>query len=237
MKCLYRISDNGYNKVKFASASKKRCLFNFLENWIPDEVTVLMDKVTPETKEFLETYRDVAGLDVREIEGGSSAQSFRIAFEMALELPDDEIIYLVEDDYWHLPYSRQILLEGIERSHYVTLYDCPDKYVPASRGGNPLIPDDGADITKVILTKSSHWRLTNSTTCTFAAKVKTLREDYPIWKQLCFPTPETTYPEDFKCFLTLREKGRTLISPVPTLSTHCEPAFAAPLTDWEKELQ
>jgi hypothetical protein len=237
MKVFYRISDNGYNKVKFATATKRRCLFNFLENWIPDEVTVLMDKVVPETKEFLLNYRDVAGLDVQEIEGGSSAQSFRIAYEKALQLPDNEIVYLVEDDYWHLPFSRTCLLEGIERAHYATLYDAPDKYVAGIRGGNPLIPEDGADPTKVFLTKSTHWRLTNSTTCTFASTVEQLREDYEVWKKWCFPTPETTHPHDFQCFLELRSLGRALVSPIPTLSTHCEPAWSAPLIDWEEEMK
>ena len=236
MKVIYRISDNGYVKTKFERATKKRCLFNFLENWIADEVTVLVDRVIPETKQFLEDYRDIAGLDVQFIDGGSSAQSFRIAFERALELPDDEVVYLVEDDYWHLPFSRRILLEGIERADYVTLYDAPDKYIPASKGGNPFIDDDGADVTKVILTPSSHWRLTNSTTCTFAAKVSTLKADYETWKKWCFPTHEEKHPHDFQCFLALRESGRSLISPLPTLSTHCELMWAAPLIDWEKEM-
>src|SRR4051812_35526486 len=135
MKCLYRISDNGYAKVKFPRATKKRCLLNFLEHWPLEEVTVLVDKVVPETKQWLEEYRDLTGLDVKFIEGGSSAQSFRIAMETSLQLPDDEQVYLVEDDYWHLTHSRRVLLEGLERSHYVTLYDCVDKYIPASKGG------------------------------------------------------------------------------------------------------
>jgi hypothetical protein len=227
MKVYYRISDAGYNKVKFETATKRRCLFNFLENWIPDEVTVLMDRVNPETKEFLLTYRDVAGLDVQEIDGGSSAQSFRIAYEMALQLPDEEIVYLVEDDYWHLPFSRRCLLEGIQRADYVTLYDAPDKYVSTN----------GADETKVLLTASSHWRLTNSTTCTFASRVSQLKEDYPTWKNFCFAAWDQRHTHDFECFSELRSIGRTLISPIPSLSTHCEPNWKAPLIDWEEELK
>lgn len=236
MKVLYRISDGSYVKERFAQATKRRCLFNFLENWLPEEVTILADKVSDETREFLEMYRDTASIDVQFIQGGSSAQSFRIAYEMALELPDEEVVYLVEDDYWHLPFSRRCLLEGIERADYVTLYDAPDKYVPASKGGNPLIDEDGADVTKVILTASTHWRITNSTTCTFAAKVKTLRADYKTWKEFCFATPNVSHPNDFPCFIDLRGQGRSLISPLPTLSTHCEPAWKAPLIDWEKEM-
>lgn len=236
MRCLYRISDNGYKKAKFSGATKKRCLLNFLTHWPIEEITVFMDKCVPETEQFLRDYADVTNLQVVPISGGSSAQSFKIIVDKALELPDSEKVYLVEDDYWHLDFSRDILLEGLERSDYVTLYDAPDKYVPASKGGNPFIDEDGGDISKVILTKSTHWRLTNSTTCTFATSVKTLREDYETWKKWCFAAPEQTHPNDFPCFLELREKGRSLLSPLPSLSTHCEPSWAAPLIDWDKEI-
>ena len=43
-------------------------------------------------------------------------------------------------------------------------------------------------------------------------------------------------------FLDLRAKGRTLEQPIPTKSTHCEPAWAAHLhgtgvSDWDKILE
>lgn len=236
MKAIYRISDNGYVKPKFGGATKKRCLLNFLEHWPLDEIIVLADKCTPETRDFLQDYADLSNLVVKDIQGGSSAQSFRLAVEEALQLPATETVYLVEDDYWHMPFSRRVLLEGIDRADYVTLYDAPDKYVPASMGGNPFIDDDGGDASKVILTKSTHWRLTNSTTCTFATKVETLAADFHIWKEFCFATPDQKHPHDFQCFLKLREQGRSLISPIPSFSTHCEPAWAAPLVNWLDEI-
>ena len=228
MKVLYRISDNGYVKEKFANATKKRCLLNCLMQFPLDEVTVFVDKVIPETQEFLDDYAELTGLKLVPIQGGSSAGSWRIVRDHALTLPDDEVVYFLEDDYMHLDGSRTALLEAIDRADYVTLYDAPDKYVPARAGGNPYIEDDGADPTRVILTKSRHWRLTNSTTMTFACKVKTLREDNDLWKQFT----EGNHPHDFQAFLALRAKGRALLSPIPTLSTHCEPAWAAPLVDW-----
>jgi hypothetical protein len=232
MHVLYRISDNGYVKPKFENATKQRCLLNLLEQWPLEEVTVFADKCVPETMDFLMDYAEVTGLRVHDIStnpnAGSSSGTWRIVRDWALDLPDEEIVYFVEDDYLHLDMSRTCLLEGVERADYVTLYDAPDKYVPASKGGNPLIGDDGADETKVILTKSHHWRLTNSTTMTFACKVHTLREDNDTWKKYT----SGTHPHDFQCFLELRQYGRALISPIPTLSTHCEPAWAAPLMDW-----
>lgn len=233
MKVLYRISDNGYIKNKFPNATKYNCLYNFLNVWGEvnvDEITVYVDKVTPETQAMLDEAARIRGIKLVPIQGGSSAGSWRIVRDVALTYDDKEIVYFVEDDYFHLNHSRQALVEALERADYATLYDCPDKYVPARFGGNPLIGDDGADITKVLLTPTRHWRMTNSTTMTFAVKVGTLREDNEIWKKYT----EGDHPHDFNCFLELREKGRALLSPIPTLSTHCEPNWAAPGVDWSK---
>jgi hypothetical protein len=162
---------------------------------------------------------------IKRTQAGSSAGSFRIVFTEALQENDSEYVYFVEDDYAHLPNSRQVLLEGLERAHYVTLYNHPDKYIPASQGGNPLIQDDGAEVTKVFVTRSSYWMLTNSTTMTVASLVGTLREDQATWMKYT----EGTHPQDMLLFFDLRSKGRGLIQPIPTKATHCEPRWAAHL--------
>lgn len=236
MHCYYRVSDNSYKKPKLDGATKKRCLLNFLTLWPIEEITVFMDKCVPETVAFLEGYSETTGLKVIPIDGGSSAQGFKAVVDTACELPAGEFVYLVEDDFWHLDHSRMVLLEGLQRADYVTLYDHPDKYIPSIRGGNPFIDEDGGEDTKVILTPSSHWKLTNSTTCTFATSAGVLRHDYPIWQKWCFANPTQTHPNDFQAFLELRETGRSLISPIPALSTHCEPDWTAPLIDWKQEM-
>lgn len=225
MRILYRLSDGSYKKERFPHATKRGCLENFLKHFPKEEVSLFADNVKDETFQWLQEY----GVDLRRTNGGSSAAGFRIVFEEALRLPDDEVVYFVEDDYLHLPKSRDVLLEGLKKTDYVTLYDHFDKYIPASRGGNPYIGEDGAEPTVVFLTKNSHWKLTNSTTMTFATKVKTLREDEAVWRKYT----SGTHPYDFQCFLELRQHGRTLASPIPGLSTHCEPQWAAPLIDWE----
>lgn len=225
MKIFYRISDGSYKKDRLSNATKKNCLDNFLSCFPLNETVIYADNVKDETFEWLSSY----GCDLIRTNGGSSAGGFRIVLSAALDLPSDEVVYFVEDDYLHLPGSREILLEGIERSHYVTLYDHIDKYIPASAGGNPFIGDDGAEETKVLLTKSRHWKLTNSTTMTFATTTDILREDAHIWKKYI----TGTYPHDFDCFMELRRTGRTLISPMPSLSTHCDTPWVAPLINWE----
>jgi hypothetical protein len=225
MKIFYRISDGSYKKDRLPNATKKHCLDNFLQFFPSNEVFIYADNVKDETFERLSSYN----CELIRTNGGSSAGGFRIVLAAALDLPTDEVLYFVEDDYLHLPNSREILLEGIERSHYVTLYDHVDKYIPASMGGNPFIGDDGAEETKVLLTKNRHWKMTNSTTMTFATTTDILREDADVWKKFT----AGTYPHDFDCFMELRQKGRTLISPMPSLSTHCDTPWVAPLINWE----
>lgn len=225
MRVLYRISDGSYKKERFKNATKQNCIANFLTHFPKEEVTIYADNVREETLEWI----TALGCETIRTNGGSSAAGFRIVMDAALQLPDDESVYFVEDDYFHLPNSRTVLLEGLERSHYVSLYDHRDKYIPASMGGNPFIDDDAAELTKVFVTNSVHWKLTNSTTMTFATKVSTLKEDAEIWKKYT----SGTHPHDFQCFLQLRENGRTLATPIPGYSTHCEPMWASPLTDWE----
>lgn len=240
----YRLSDGSYPKVRFQNATKEKCLLNFWKTFLsPDDLMYLvLDNVKEETyQKFSQMCHAecVKGMWVMALrtQGGSSAGSFRIVLDEALTLKDDKFVYFVEDDYAHLPGSRRVLLEGLERSHYVTLYNHPDKYLPASRGGNPLIGDDGAEATKVFVTDSSYWMMTNSTTMTFATSVETLREDKDVWLKYT----EGTYPQDMNIFLELRQKGRGLIQPIPTKATHCEPAWAARLigtgmVSWEDVL-
>lgn len=225
MKIYYRISDGSYKKNRLPHATKQGCLENFLKHFPKDEIIIYADNVKDDTYAWLSTY----GCDLVRSNGGSSAGGFRIVMDAALQLSANEQVYFVEDDYFHLENSRAILLEGLERAHYITLYDHPDKYIPAQMGGNPLIDLDGAEDTKVFLTANRHWKLTNSTTMTFATTVQTLTEDQTVWRQFT----SGTYPRDFNCFIELRNMGRTLASPIPTLSTHCEVEWVAPLVQWE----
>jgi hypothetical protein len=224
MKIFYRISDGSYKKERFEHATKQNCLENFLKHFPQDEIVIYADNVKDETFKWLETYN----IQLKRTNGGSSAAGFRIVFDDALLLPDEEIVYFVEDDYFHLPGSYEGILESLQRVDYVSLYDHVDKYIPAIMGGNPFIGEDMAEETKVFITKSRHWKLTNSTTMTFASTVNTLRNDADIWNRYT----AGTYPLDYQCFLTLRDKGRTLATPIPSLSTHGEVRWAAPLIDW-----
>lgn len=226
MKIIYRISDSGYSKVKPAYINNEACLLNALDTFSTEkhDWLVIADNVSEATKQMLERYV----LNIKYVSVGHGAGTFNLALDEALQLADEEVVYFLENDYLHKPNSDKIILEGLELgASFVSLYDHPDKYLPPSQGGNPYC-EGGAEDTRVYLTESTHWKITNSTTMTFASTVKNLVRTEPTLRKYT----QGTYPEDFKMFLDLREQGELLISSIPGYSTHGETAWLTPLTDW-----
>jgi len=227
MRIIYRISDAGYNKVKPAYINNETCLKNALSvfPWTEYDWSIIADNISKDTNDMIQKYipRD----HINYVEVGHGAGTFNLALTEALKYTDEEVVYFLENDYLHKEGSPEVLLEGFKTgASYVSLYDHPDKYM---RGANPYV-EDGGEVTRVLLTKSCHWKITNSTTMTFAAKVKTLREDEDILRSFTVGT----YPRDFDMFIALQDKGKALVTPLPGYATHGEVAWLTPLTDWSK---
>ncbi len=221
MKIINRISDTGYNKVKPEYVNNENCLKNATQIFKDADWLVIADNVSKETERIILKYQS----NVQQVNVGHGAGTFNLALDEALKLEDNEIVYFLENDYLHKPNSYSILNEGFEiGASYVSLYDHPDKYID---GGNPFV-ENGGEITRVFLSNNCHWKLTNSTTMTFASKVKTLRSDEGILRKYT----SGTHPYDFQMFLELRDKGRTLITPLPGYSTHGETKWLTPLINW-----
>lgn len=230
---IYRYSDSGsFGKGKIAS--KEQCLVDFAEQFFGDEnpLYFVVDHDLP--KEHIDLllrisepyYSNKDSIQVVKAPCKSSTQSCEATFNLVKTLPLDEYVYLVEDDYLHKNGSNKVLLEGLKVFEYVTLYDHPDKYwVPSP---NHLVSElkqtgHGGEETRVFLTESSHWKLTNSTTMTFACKVRTLVEDYTTIQQFL----TGSLPRDFEMFLALRQ-WRTIASSIPGLSTHADEGYTTP---------
>jgi hypothetical protein len=230
MKIIYRISDVGYNKVKPNYINNENCLKNALQvfPWTEYDWSIIADNISEETDNMIQKYipRD----HILYVSVGHGAGTFNLALDEALQSPDDEIIYFLENDYLHKPSSDKILIEGFDLgASFVALYDHPDKYKGPGQGGNPYC-EGGAEDTRVYLTDSCHWKITNSTTMTFASKVSTLKHTEDTLRKWT----NGTHPNDFQMFLELREQNELLITPIPGYSTHGETAWLSPLTDWSK---
>lgn len=232
IKIIYRISDAGYRKVKPSFINNENCLKNSLSVFPSDKYDWLIigDNLSNQTTSMIEKY--VPSNIITHTQIGSGAGTFNYALNESLKYNENDIVYFLENDYIHKQTSDKILLEGFEiGGNYVSLYDHPDKYIPSIRGGNKFIEDDGGELTKVYLSNSCHWKLTNSTTMTFASKVSTLKDDEDILRRW---TNMGDYPRDFDMFMELREKGKSLLTPIPGYSTHGETSWLSPLTNWEE---
>ena len=230
MKIIYRISDTGYKKDKPDYINNENCLKNFcniFSNCLYN-IHILADNCSEPTLDMIKKYIDP--INIEKVSVGNGAGTFNLALDKALQWDDNEIVYFVENDYLHKPNSENVLKEGFELgASFVSLYDHPDKYLSPSKNGNPYC-EGGAEDTRVYLTKSTHWKITNSTTMTFAAKVKTLKETEFILRN----HTSGTHPNDFLMFIQLRNNNQLLITPIPGYSTHGENAWLSPLTDWSK---
>ena len=226
MKIIYRISDAGYNKVKPDYIGNEQCLKNATEVFEDADWSVIADNISAETDLMIQKYLPRSAIFYASI--GHGAGTFNLALDEALTYEDDEIVYFIENDYLHTLNAKDILEEAfVLNPAFVSLYDHPDKYLDPQKGGNPYCKG-GAEDTRVYLTENSHWKITNSTTMTFAAKVKTLKEAEPILRKFT----EGTHPNDFPMFLELRKQNRILITPIPGRATHGETAWLSPLQDW-----
>ena len=228
MKIIYRISDSGYNKIKPAYINNEACLKNAIQTfpWFDHDWVILADNISEETRTMIKKY--ISEKFIKDVSVGHGAGTFNLALDEALQKPDWQVVYFLENDYLHKPNSDKIILEGLELgASFVSLYDHPDKYLAPSQGGNPFC-EGGAEDTRVYLTESTHWKITNSTTMTFATNEPNLRRAEKTLRKYT----QGSYPEDFKMFLDLREQGELLISPIPGYATHGETAWLSPLTDW-----
>ena len=231
MKIIYRISNAGYNKVKPDYVNNENCLKNFCNvffDYIHD-IKIIADNCSDDTLSMIKKYIDP--INIEQVSVGHGAGTFNLALDYALKQKDDEIIYFVENDYLHLQGSPKILQEGFKlQASFVSLYDHPDKYMDPAFGGNPYC-NGGAEDTRVYLTDSVHWKITNATTMTFASKVSTLKRTENTLRKW---TNLGHYPQDFKMFLDLRDQNELLITPLPGYSTHGETLWLTPLINWEK---
>ena len=207
----------------------KNCLKNATETFKDVDWLVIADNISEPTKKMIRKYIKEDS-DIEWVSVGHGAGTFNLALDKALTCNDDEIIYFIENDYIHKPNSQNILEEGFKLgASFISLYDHPDKYMDPSQGGNPYCVE-GAEDTRVYLTDNCHWKITNSTTMTFASKVSTLKRTEPILRKWTLGA----HPDDFKMFLELRENNELLVTSIPGYSTHGETAWLSPLTDWSK---
>jgi|TARA_R100000084_G_C4605326_1_gene125300 hypothetical protein len=167
--------------------------------------------------------------NVEIINCGSECDSFLKTLDViqSRNFDDDQIVYLLEDDYLHRSGWCDIMLEGFSiNASYVTLYDFEEF--------------NNQDILcKIFSTDRCHWRSVPASTNTFACRYKTLLEDLNIHEKYssshAIKEKEGFYfSKDYDKFWELQKHNRYVISSIPGWSTHCDANFLSPIIDWEK---
>jgi hypothetical protein len=247
---IYRISDHSNpEKIKPAYASKEDCLRTLVREFGSENLHVICDNVSQETFDMVKRYSDNVEL-TNNGNTGSFLYSWNKAYELTKDMPADTIVYLVEDDYIHCRGAKNILIEAFETlgAPYATLYDHPDKYQDKEDSrfqwghGKIDIDDDGVrkplnvychgEDTVVYASKSCHWKLTSSTTMTFATTAENIREDRDDMIQLHTGKP---LPMGGATFRLLAGKGKGLISSIPAYCGHAEERWLPYFINWEEE--
>jgi hypothetical protein len=231
MKILYRISDGGNNKAKPAYVYDKQKMFlHFIAIFKNHDIFVFADNVGETTYQFLKEHFEES--KIIRISLGNS-KSFKYSMDFAISNFDDhDKIYFAEDDYIYKKIAPQIIEEGLDISDYCSGYDHPDKYINHHEGGpNPFI-QLGGESTRVIVSKNTHWKFTNSCCMTFATTLKIIKEDYKVFEYYC----QWANPLDFNIFSELKTY-RKLISCIPGVCSHGETEFLGKFVDWDEEFE
>ena len=163
--------------------------------------------------------------------GGTDATSFTnlLNYVRDLKLNKDDIVYFVEDDYFHLDDWPTIMVDAFEipQVDYVTLYDHNDKY--------GILHVYDTLLSKIYCGKQSHWRTIPNTTNTYAMRFMTLHNHIEMHYK--YSKEALVWTRDADKFAELISKGSVLVSPMPGWSTHLESYYASPLIDWEYLLE
>ncbi len=213
-----RIRPSWFNKIKVFENFKNTFNPNLINYTIVyDEFYGSIDKT------FLAKEKNVEIINC-----GSECDSFLQTLDIvqSRNFEDEQIVYLLEDDYLHRPGWCDVMLEGFGiKSHYLTLYDF-DFFIAKGY------------LCEIFTTPSSHWRAVPATTNTFACKYKTLIEDFEIHQNYSINGVKEEegfhFSKDYDRFWELQKQERYVISPMPGWSTHCDENHISPIIDWKK---
>lgn len=159
---------------------------------------------------------------IHRIDGGDQRAAWLRCLDIVVRdletvVRDCDLLYFLENDYMHqsdwMLHLADLIRKG-PRWDYLSLYDHPDKYTGLYNGLR----------SRIVIAGARHWRSTPSTCWTFLVSKKTLQRDYRYLKFVL--RDRYNFP-----FLT-KVLRRTLLSPIPSLSTHCMAEFLSPGTDW-----
>jgi len=206
---------------------------------VPHTITVLGDKLSEEMQQFFNQY------GVRLILGDyGNDESIRLSLRLALEFPEQDWVYLCEDDYLHQKNSFQEIATLIKEREVIRVGRRKHPFTRQLKYTYPdmvIYPSDYPDRYRVTTndrfyifhTSSLHWRQVFNTTFTMMAEVKTIRKH----QQMLIKSSQNANDG----YLSRQMYGRDdfsgkciCLSPMPGLTTHLHHDTMTPLNDWKR---
>lgn len=179
--------------------------------------------------------------DIIESRRQGNVNSVMHAIYRATEQPEENIVIFAEDDYLWLAPALVSLYQALTQLpvHYATPYDHPVRYQPEYPGG----ADCPHRCNTIYITGERHWRTQESTCMTFASTSRILNEDIRYFEK--YKDNGRGRPEDRELFREMQGLGeyscgdsatrtRILVGPMPSLATHAQLPWLAPLINWEE---
>ena len=203
---------------------------------------IIGDDLSQELLDFFKLFKDVI-VDNKIM--GSATKSLQKQIDLALNVPNDEWVYMCEDDYLHTSYSFQYISEFInnktqylrtsgKKKNYMNRIigdlidvpliihtpDYPDRYDPAWKR-----------LSFVFLSKYCHWRQITNTTHTLLLQSSTIKKFEKHIKASSIGPSDSKLSEKIYGRIFFNNKA-LCVSPVKGLSTHMTEGVMTPLVDW-----
>ena len=204
---------------------------------------IVGDDISQELLNFFSLFEDIIiNNDVL----GSTSKSLQIQKDLALEVPDDEWVYMCEDDYLHTQFSFQYISEFIEnKERYLKTSPKNKNYMNRIIGDLSIIPliinpPDYPDrymppwkrLSFIFLSKYCHWRQITNTTHTILLKSSTIKKFEKHIKASSIGPSDSKLSERIYGRIFFKNKA-LCVSPIKGLSTHMTEGVMTPLVDWE----
>lgn len=148
-------------------------------------------------------------------------------------LPEDSLIMIQENDYVFLPVNWSMIVldlfnNYINENHYISLYDHYDKYIFVKDTNNHwgMYKDLKS---KIILSGVCHWREVPNITSSWIFPKKLFDRD--------FEQHSIGISDNTGCDIWYKKYGTKFLTPIPSISTHSEIVFIAPLINWQNIIE
>ncbi len=207
------------------------------------KITVIADRLSEEMTKFFE------GFNVTILHGEyGNDNSLRKQVELALQVPDEDWVYFVEDDYLHTPEAFTWIADLIEhKNEYIQKKSIARKirFIKQRLDNKPIVihtpdyPDRYQPrylrYSLIFLSRFCHWRQITNTTFTFLMSGASVKRYKDILLYSCNGADDGYLSRALYGAQYFGDKALCL-SPIPGVATHMHEEVMTPLVDWKQYL-